>query len=101
MFKSIIKIPNNIRGAGLTILFTIICLCVYEWGLFRKEKLRRFLENKIVALNAEKQAEKVAHIDLMEQMEAETDPEWVELVLRKNLGVIGEGETKIVFQVIE
>lgn len=101
MIKGIIDIPSPVRGISFTILFTIICVCVYEWGLFHKEKLRRYLENKIETLTEEKRVEKLAFLDLMEEIEAEKDPEWLEMVLKKNLGVVGIGETKIVIRIIE
>lgn len=101
MIKTILHIPSPLRGLWLSILFTIICLCIYEWGLFRKEKLRRYLENKIEALTSEKRTEKKTLLELTEQIEAQNDPDWIELTLKKTLGATRVGETKFVFRIQE
>lgn len=84
-----------------TLFFTILCLGVYEWGVFRKEKLRRYLENKIVTLHGEREREKKLNFQLEEQLKAQSDPAWVELLLRKKLGVVKVGEKKIVFKSVD
>lgn len=101
MIKSIFQIPGSIKGLWLSVLFSILCLSAYEWGLFRKEKLRRFLENKIDMLANEYRTEKAAYLELYEQINGQNEPEFIELTLKKTLGVTRAEETKIVFRVKE
>jgi hypothetical protein len=57
------------------------------------------LDNKIAALTEEKEREEIARIALREEIEAQSDPEWIGLTLKKNLGAVKIGETKIIFKV--
>lgn len=100
-FKSLIFITDHLRGLWTCILFTIICLGVFEWGLFRKNILRSYLENKLSTLTLEFQNQTHIQKILKEQINAQTDPEWIELVLKKQLGVARPHETKILFRSIE
>ncbi len=99
LFKDLIEIPSSTKGFWIAILFSIVCLCVYEWGLSRKDTLYRYLESKMVALTEEREREKAVRHGLREEIEAHHDPEWIGLALKKNLGAVKAGEAKIIFKV--
>lgn len=98
LLKGLIFISAHLRGLWVSILFTIVCLGVYEWGLSRKNTLRSYLENKLDQLTVAKESEIHTHIVLKDQIKAQKDPEWVELVLKKELAVARPHEIKIIFK---
>ena len=98
LLKGLIFISAHMRGLWVSILFTILCLGVFEWGLYRKNNLRSYLENKLSQLNAENEVEIEMYAQLSNQIRAQKDPEWVELVLRRELGVARPHESVILFK---
>lgn len=98
LLKGLIFISAHLRGLWVSILFTTLCLGVYEWGLFRKNTLRSYLENKLQELSVAQESEIRQRITLTDQINAQKDPDWVELVLRKELAVASSRETKIIFK---
>ncbi len=80
---------------------TILCLAIYEWGISRKEVLKAHLEERITSLKLEKASELTSYHQLKEQLASKSDPNWIKLVMKKELGVIELGETKIIFKVVD
>lgn len=61
----------------------------------RVEKNR--LQVKLDQLQLEKEKALATQKVLLKQMNSQSDPAWIELVLKRELGVIPEGETKVLF----
>lgn len=81
----------------------VIVFLLMGWGIYLqsvhkkniqiaslKEKVQRLSEEKNRAL--EKQA------DLILRIKSQDDPDYLEMVLKERLGVVAEGETKVVFK---
>ena len=52
-------------------------------------QLHQFEKDKVEALKT--------HADLMLQIQSQSDPAWVEMVLKRNLGLVPEGQVKVYF----
>jgi len=49
-------------------------------------------------LEARKEATLQAHDDLVSQIHSQSDPAWVEMTLKRNLGMVSEGQIKVYFE---
>ncbi len=58
-----------------------------------QEKLERVQEERVMELAFEKGQ----HRELLEEIASQEDPAWIERVLIRRLGVVPEGQTKVVF----
>ncbi len=80
------------------IAFLLLAFCFYERGV-------KVLEKELVICCEKEKAllQKIAILDLKRsdlecQIQSQNDPEWIELVLIRVLGVVPEGYTKIYFE---
>lgn len=73
------------------------CYLCYDYGM----ELRKSDFDKLHAQYMDLQREKLRAYMLKEsltlQVNSQSDPEWVELALMKGLGLVPEGQTKVVF----
>lgn len=80
------------------LLFWAFCFAVYSHGMRKKTKTCMELQYKIVELEQVKQSFLEEQEDLSLQIHSQNDPAWVELVLKKKLGVVPEGQIKVYFK---
>lgn len=78
-------------------LFILCCYYGYEQGLARRNLDFFKLQNQLQNLQREEQATSNLQQKLMQQINSQSDPEWLELVLMKGLGVTPEGQIKVLF----
>lgn len=78
-------------------LFVLLCFSLYEKGLRRKDSDFQALMMEHDQLRQERAAELVKKENLELQLSSQNDPAWVELVLMRELGVVPEGQKKVVF----
>jgi hypothetical protein len=64
-----------------------------------REKKHAYTEvtAKLHELEKERNDALEAHADLLLQIQSQSDPAWVEMVLKRNLGMIREGQVKVYF----
>lgn len=79
------------------IAFLIICSGLYERNssLYKKEKQQ--LENKLLALQKEETVALERRESLKREVESQSDPKWIELTLKRVLGMVEKGEKKWLF----
>src|ERR1700733_1065606 len=79
-------------------LILILCFGFYE----HEHKKRNETSAILTAQKNELQYKKIKaienHDDLLMAINSQTDPDWIELILMKKLGLVPEGQTKIFFQ---
>ncbi|MBJ7449725.1 MAG: hypothetical protein JHC93_05130 [Parachlamydiales bacterium] len=80
------------------ILFALCCYMVYERGAFKKDIELNLLKAKLVEMETHKQTLLDEQGDLITQIQSQNDPDWIELTLMKGLGLVPEGQTKVLFQ---
>lgn len=79
------------------VLFILTCYMFYEQGLKKRDLDYDKLHLQLVDLQQQKKEALSLREDLILQVNSQSDPAWVELVLMKGLGLIPEGQTKVFF----
>lgn len=79
------------------IFFILICYFCYEQGLAGRNKEFAKLDHQYLNLLNEKEKALALQENLRLQINSQSDPEWVELVLMKGLGLVPEGQIKVLF----
>jgi hypothetical protein len=80
------------------IAFMLLCLVLYEQSLKNRESQRLQLKQQWKQLQIDKKSELAKQKDLKLQINSQSDPAWVELILMKGLGLVPENTTKIYFE---
>lgn len=79
------------------IYFILLVSFVMERSLKKLQDEKKFLVQKLEILKTDIEYAKNFQIQLKEEVNSQSDPAWIELVLKKELGLIPEGQIKIVF----
>lgn len=79
------------------ILFILGCYLSYERGLQKKDHDFAKLQAHYAELQKKKKVLLAQQEDLTRQINSQSDPAWVELALMKGLGLVPEGQTKVLF----
>lgn len=90
-------IENFLMKGWWVILFILGCYMGYEQGLKKRNLDYDKLYSHYLDLQEQKKAALALREDLHLQVNSQSDPAWVELVLMKGLGLIPEGQTKVFF----
>lgn len=69
---------------------------LYFQALHKKNQFVAKLQAKVDQINVAKEEALLKHEELLLRMESQEDPESMELILKEKLGVVAEGETKVV-----
>lgn len=79
------------------IVFFFICFFAYEQATNRKDQEVKLLQSKLTDL--QKNIADTLHLKeyLLLQMASREDPEWIEMILIEELGLVPEGHTKVIF----
>ncbi|WP_420422530.1 hypothetical protein [Simkania sp.] len=78
--------------------FMLMAVALYAQALYQKNQLASLLTKKAELLKKEKELATRDQEQLELRIKSEEDPEWALLVLKQRLGVVEEGETKVIFQ---
>ncbi len=78
--------------------FIFICLMVYESNLKHYRHDLKSLQTKVAGLVKEKQEAKALNESLKLKVSSHDDPAWVNLVLMEELGLVPDGQRKIIFK---
>lgn len=79
------------------ILFTLGCYLCYEQGLQKKEFDFIKLQMQYAELQKKKKTLQMQQENFQRQLNSQDDPAWIELVLMNVLGLVPEGQTKVLF----
>lgn len=79
------------------ILFSLCCFAIYERGVNLKHRDYTQLQHQLVELQDEYAAQVKIQDDLRLQINSQSDPDWLELVLMRGLGLVPEKQTKVFF----
>jgi len=81
-----------------SVSFLLLCVFLLTKGLDAKERLCFELEGAIQELESAKLVALETREDLQLQIQSRGDSDWMELVLKKRLGVVPEGQIKVYFK---
>ena len=81
----------------------VIVFVLMAWGLYlqaihKKNRLVVKLEEKVHMIEKARALAEAEKEELLLRTQSQDDPEWMELVLKEKLGVVPEGQTKVVFE---
>lgn len=79
------------------ILFALLCFGLYEQGVRSKERDSAILQKQLAALDEEYAVLMETQEQLRLQVNSHSDPDWIELVLMRGLGLVPENQTKVFF----
>ena len=80
------------------IAFIVMAWALYLQALHNKKQLLARLTAKAEFLRRDKKEATQEREELLMRKQSQEDPDWMELVLKEKLGVVSEGEVKIVFK---
>ncbi|MDN3508550.1 MAG: hypothetical protein P0S93_00715 [Candidatus Neptunochlamydia sp.] len=80
------------------IAFVLMAYGFYLQAIHKKNRLVKALQERVDHLSQAKREGEEEKEELVLRIQSQEDPEWLELVLKANLGVTGEGELKVVFE---
>lgn len=74
-------------------------VALFAWQSSQKRHLvASDLQQRLALVLQERNIAALEHDDLLLQICAQNDPEWVELVLMRRLGLVPEGQVKVYFE---
>lgn len=79
------------------ILFGLLCFILFEHGMKTHRQEHARLQKHHQDLEKQRKDATVLQEKLMLEINSQSDPAWVELVLMKGLGLVPEGQTKVFF----
>ena len=79
------------------IAFISLCGVLYLHGARQKNITYQEMDGRLQILEKEKALALVEQEELLLQIQSQSDPAWVEMVLKRNLGLVPEGQTKVYF----
>lgn len=80
------------------IAFVVMAWAVYLQAIHTKNRLVVKLEEKVNVFEKAHASAVAERKELLLRMQSQDDPEWMELVLKEKLGVVPEGQVKVVFR---
>lgn len=91
------RMEQWIFKSGWVIAFALICFGLYEQGMTLTTHDFTRLQHQFNALQEEhKQLEEQNHL-LKLRINSHSDPDWLELVLMRGMGLVPENQTKVYF----
>lgn len=86
-----------IRNWGSSLCLIFFVAIITERALKRVHDEKISLSAHLSHLKKEKGFAMEKNEKLIKQINSQSDPAWIELVLKKELGLVPEGETKVLF----
>lgn len=80
------------------VAFVLMACGFYLQAIHKKNRLVKTLQERVDHLSQAKREAERKKEELVLRIQSQEDPEWLELVLKENLGVTAEGEFKVVFE---
>lgn len=88
---------NELFKSWWVIFFALLCFICYEQGIKRQNVQFQALMKQLGELQNEKASAMSHYAELSAEILSQQDPDWIELILMKELGVIPEGQRKVFF----
>lgn len=89
--------PSFAKRWWWVIAFVLLCMGGYALAVQKKKTEIAALQHRVQELEKDKAMAFQEHEDLERQIESQTDPAWIELILMKGLGLVPEGHKKVYF----
>lgn len=93
-----VKKQSWIREWWWTIAFLAVSSVWYGKTIVTKNAQIAILKDRLESMEKEKKQMMAAQEELLLQKQSQDDPEWVEMILMKKLGLAPEGKQKVYFR---
>lgn len=90
------KYFKHFKDSWWVFVFLFLCLIVYEKHTEVFASTKHVLKEQLSSLKEEKQKALEEQNNLKQQIQAQEDPKWIELVLMKRLGLAPRNAKKVV-----
>lgn len=91
------KIITACSNCWWIVLFAILCFMLFEQGIKNREHDYLKLSQRLAELHQDKEKALTLRENLLLQINSQSDPAWVELILMKELGLVPENHLKVFF----
>jgi len=91
-------IPRTLLKNWWVIVFMLMAWSFYVQAMHKKNHLVVKLEERVRVLTLGCEQAQKEREELLLRIQSQDDQEWMELVLKERLGVVPEGQVKVVFQ---
>jgi hypothetical protein len=81
-----------------TVLLLLFCYGFYLHAMHKKKELYVGLKGKVDLLETQLAFARENREDLLLQINSQSDPAWIEILLKKHLGMVPFGQTKVYFE---
>lgn len=81
-----------------TVLFILFCYGFYLHGMHKKKQLFQELSQNVEILEKQLYAAVEKREDLLLQIDSQDDPAWIEMLIKKQLGMVPFDQTKVYFE---
>lgn len=88
---------TTLKRWGSVFAFLVITAIITERSLKRVSDEKTVLQLKLSALEEKKQMLFKQKLGFIQEINSQSDPAWIELVLMQELGLVPEGYRKVVF----
>lgn len=89
---------EKIKSSWWAALFIFASCGFYSLASHKRQTALIALKSQVETLKTEKLQAKKTHEDLKLRFQSQSDPEWIQMLLMKTLGMVPEGQIKIVFE---
>lgn len=89
-----------VQKSWWVIVFFLFSFFAYDHAMKRRLNEEAALKKKLADTQLQKEKALELQADLKFQIASEDDPAWIELILMKDLGLVPEGQKKVVFKYI-
>lgn len=98
MVGKVSKVDGWFHHSWWAVVFVLLCGLIYLHALRQKDRSYQELARQFRTLEQEKTAALADQEDLLSQISSQSDPAWVEMILKRNLGLVPEDQVKVYFQ---
>ena len=81
-----------------TVLLILFCYGFYLHGMHKKKELYGELKENVDLLERQLYAAIESREDYLLQMDSQNDPAWIEMLIKKHLGMVPYGQKKVYFE---
>ncbi|MDN3508265.1 MAG: hypothetical protein P0S94_05025 [Simkaniaceae bacterium] len=92
------KIARMVLESWWVAIVLFVIAALYLQGVRKKEGVIERLETQLAHVESSFEQAQSKRNKLAEEIASQSDPEWVEIVLMRKLGVVPEGHTKVYFR---
>lgn len=96
--KSIYFIHEFLFRSWWVFGFAIVCYMLYEQGMRKREMEYNKHYGRVSSLKNDICTAAAVQEDLLLRINSQSDPAWVELTLKRGLGLVSEEQTKVWFK---